>query len=295
MTCPRHPLGILVPTACALALVGALGCEAPKAPPPADAGAAAAKPTTATPAVKDPLAAKLVAGAWAGMLDGRDPLEITFASGRDGLSAQLRFTRFGRSLVREHAKVTVEPPATVRLKGTRATPLVGKGPAPLHEVTATLAADGTSLSGTTVTAGAPKGVPFTATTTKKLAEVDPPLDVARAEAALVEGKWEGKAGDEPAKLAVTRQGARLTGRFTHAGTIISADVKVQPDGVVTLTAQPYRSGTKLITASFEVAFARLDLGEVSGTLKVVTQLGAMMQGQSYALSLQDRKPKKKGK
>jgi hypothetical protein len=292
-----RPMPTTVLTACVLAnalpLLLLCACDATPAKPMADAGAAAAKTTSETVKPRDPLAAKLLAGKWTGTLGEQDPFELTFTEDRDALAAQLLLRRFGRSIMREHLKVTLEPPAGVRLKGTRATPLVGKGPAPLHEITATVAADVTTVSGTVVSGDAPKGVPFTATTKKAIGEVDPPLDVARAEAALVGGKWEGKAGDEPAKLAVARQGTRLSGRFTHAGTVIPVEVKALPDGVVTLTAPPQRTGQRQVTATFEVAFARLDLGEVSGTYKVVTQLGVVMQAQSYPLALQDRRPRKK--
>jgi hypothetical protein len=290
-----RPMPTTVLTACALAttLLALPACDSPPARPAADAGAVAAKPAPEAAKPRDPLAAKLLAGKWAGTLGDQEPVELTFTEDRDGLAAQLLFRRFGRSIVREHLKVTLELPGTVRLKGTRATPLVGKGPAPLHEMTVTLAADGSSLAGTGLAAGNPKGVPFTAGTKKTIAEVDPPLDAARAEAALVEGKWEGKAGDEPAKLAVAKKGTQLAGKFTRAGTVTTFEVKAQPDGVVTLVSQPVRSGNKLLTYSFEVAFARLDLGEVAGTLKVVTQLGAMMQGETHPLSLQDRRPRKK--
>ena len=286
-----RPTTTAVLTTCALWLFG--GCDStPARPAAADAGGAKAAVDAGKP--RDPLTAQLLAGKWAGTLAEREPVEVAFTEERDGLAAQLLFRRFGRSLTREHLKVTLEPPGAVRLKGTRATPLVGKGPAALHEVTAKLGPDGT-LTGTCLVAGESKSVPFTASAKKTIAEVDPPLDVARAEAALLGGKWEGKADDEPAKLAVTRQGARLVGKFTHGGSIISTDLKVQPDGVVTFASEPHRSGTKLVTATFDAGFARLDLGEIGGTVKLVTQLGAMMQGQTYALTLQDRGAKKKKK
>jgi hypothetical protein len=89
------------------------------------------------------------------------------------------------------------------------------------------------------------------------------------------------------------EGTGLSGKFTHAGTVTPVEVKALPDGVVTLTAQPHRTGQRQVTATFEVAFARSGLDELSGTYKVVTQLGVVMQGQSYPLSLQDRRPRKK--
>jgi hypothetical protein len=285
-----RPLPTTVLTACALAgaLLATSACDSPPAKPAVDA--AAAKPAAEPATPRDPLAAKLLAGKWAGMIGDTEPIELTFSAERDGLAAQLVFRRFGRILVREHLKL--DPGGDVRLKGTRATPLVGKGPAPLHEISAKLVDD--ALSGTCVTKGGdPKGVAFTASTKKAIDAVDPPLDAARAEAALVGGKWEGKAGDDPVKLAVTRKGAQLVGKFTHAGATTTVEVKAQPNGVVAITSAPARTGQKLVTNTFDVAFARLDLGEVSGTLKVVTQLGAMMQGQSHALSLQDRRARKK--
>jgi hypothetical protein len=277
---------------CAFALLAVTSCDSPPAKPSGAVGAAA---PTAVDAGKprDPFTAKLVAGKWAGTLGEQAPVELSFTEERDGLAARLVFRRFGRSLVSEHLKVTLEPPATVRLKGTRATALVGKSPTPLHEVTATLAADGASLAGQSLVAGSPKGVAFAASTAKSIDAVDPPLDAARAEAALVEGKWEGKAGDEPIKLVVTKKGAQLLGKFTHAGATTTVEVKPQPNGVVTVTSAPARTGQKLVTNTFEVAFTRADLGEVSGNLKVITQLGTMMQGQTSALSLQDRRPRKK--
>jgi hypothetical protein len=278
-----------VVTTCALWLLAAGGCDSTPARPAAvDAGAAKAALDAGPPL--DPMSAQLVAGKWAGTVGEREPIELTFTKERDGLVAQLVFRRFGRAIVREHLKA--DPPVSLHLKGTRATPLVGKGPAALHEISATLGPDG--ITGTCVAKGGdPKGVAFAASTKKTIAEVDPPLDPARGESALVDGKWEGKAGDEPARLVVTRQGTRLVGKFSHGDSLITVEPKAQPDGVVTFASSPHRSGTKVVTATFEVAFARLDLGEITGTLKVVTQLGAMMQGQSYPLTLENRKTKKK--
>jgi hypothetical protein len=272
---------------CALWLL--CGCDSTPARPAAADAAARAAVDAGKP--RDPLTAQLLAGKWAGTLADVGPVELTFTEERDGVAAQLLFRRFGRSLAREHLKVTLEPPSGVRLKGTRATPLVGKGPAPLHEITAKLGADG-ALAGTGTVAGETKSLAFTASAKKPIAEVDPPLDVAKAEAALAGGKWEGK-GDEPAKLAVTKQGARLVGKFSHGSSYFTVEVTPQADGVVKFSAEPHKSGQKIITATFDVAFTRPDLGEIAGSLKLVTQLGGMMQGQSVALALQDKGAKKK--
>jgi hypothetical protein len=263
----RTRLAVLAATLGLAALAAGQACK--------KGGAAAEDPTKQ-------LAAQLGAAAWVGKI-GEETVSLTFRDDGGTLQAELVFTYFGKPGVKETLAVELEAPGLVTLTGTSYERLAGAGDFILDKLVGSLLDDGKKFTGR----NSPEGLEptsFSLVAGANLADIDPPLDLAAAEAALLNGKWEGKLGDMPAKLAVTKEGGKLTAAFEYGEYKSLVAVQIADTGTVTMTAPERPTDQGLMTETF-TGQLHWGLSSMHGEWEVVVKQGFVEQasGERFVL------------
>ena len=240
-----------------------------------------------------PVQGKLLGRAWVGKI-GTEPIQVKFTPKGNGVAAEVVYTQFGVPKVKEQAAVTISPQGVVRVKGVSHKRLGGIGKFELDDMQLKLTPDGATLKGSSRDAYNPKGIAVSVSNVATLAQVDPPLDLPRAEQALVDGKWEGLVGSKPAKLVVSRKGGTLSGKMTVGNATTAVSVQVTPAGQVALRALPKPTAAGLMTETWDGSFLSPDLARVGGAWSQVSKQGFIEQSTGDAFVLHDlRKTKTK--
>ena len=260
-----------------VALLACSACSKDKEAKPSEAAAAEAKP--------DP-DADLIDHTWAGKMHSSAG-ELKFKREGDALAAEWAFQLFGRVIITDKYSVARAPDGTITLKGKPENRLIGGGRFPLNELVGKLSDDKKTIAGKHAL---PQGeIEWFITTTKKVGEIDPPLDVATGAKALTAGAWQGTVGDKPAKLAFTDKGGKLTAQLVSGKDKAALDVTVEGDGKVTMTAVPKPTPRGLLQETYVGHFGTAELLKISGSREEVVKEGFVEQANSGPFTF-ERKP-----
>ncbi len=208
-------------------------------------GLACGKPTPSVD-MKAQVETALVGKTWVGRVDNQ-PVILTVATAGQSLTGQMQYTYFSKPGVNEDMTITISDSGVVQLTGTRHTRVGGVGGFNLDTLIGKLSADGATLSGKTQSAIGGEWSLSTATTIDK---VDPPLDMARFEDALVKGAWKGRMGQKPATLKFSLRAGKLSAQFTFGNRTAAATADLREDGMVILTVQPKPTAQGLVSETF---------------------------------------------
>ena len=260
-----------------LVLLACAACSKDKEAKPSGSAAKEAAP--------DP-DADLIDHTWAGKMHSSAG-ELKFKREGEALSAEWAFQLFGRVIITDRYSVTRTPDGTVTLKGSPENRLIGGGRFPLNELVGKLSDDKKTIAGKHPVPGGE--IEWFITTTKKVGEIDPPLDVAAGQKALTEGTWEGTVGDKPAKLTFKDADGKMTGALVAGKDKATLDVKVEGDGKVTMTAVPKPTPRGLLEETYVGHFGTAELLKISGTRDEVVKEGFVEQANTGPFSF-ERKP-----
>jgi hypothetical protein len=267
MTSRCTPLGFLL-----LFLLSGACSKDKEAKPEKDKAAAAPDPD-----------ADLIDHTWAGKVHSSAG-QMTFKRDGGALAAEMAYQLYGRVIISDKFTVTREADGTVKLVGSPENPLIGGGRFPLGELVGKLSADKSTIAGKHTL---PEGeIEWSVTTTKKIGEIDPPLDVAAGEKSLLAGGWEGTIGDKPAKVTFASEGGKTTGVLTSGKDKVALDVKIEGDGKVTMVAVPTPTPRGLLAQTFVGYFGTAELLKISGTREETFTEGFVEQASSGPFSFE---------
>jgi hypothetical protein len=233
-------------------------------------------------AAASPVAAALVGNTWTGKLD-KTVMQMSFSSTGTAVTGEIRYTVFGSVRSRDKLTVTVDDQSIVHLKpsGTANVLVGGKGTG-INELRGQLSPDKTTLSGSLP--GTNGTTEWSVSTVAKLADLDPPIDLAAAEKALLSGKWEGKLGPRPAKLTVTKKAGRLTAKIAADRSASTFQLELDNTGRFTIKAPPRPTAQGLLTETGRGYFLNPDLKRLRGSISTSVKQGFIEQSGDTAWS-----------
>lgn len=202
---------------------------------------------------KDAFIQRLLSNKWVGKVSTQ-PVELSFVMENKVLKAELIYTYFAKPGVQEKMSVEIGDSGTVVLKGVSYKRVSGFGDFALDTLTGKLSADSSEISGTIRDPYHPEGGTWTASSRKKIEEVDPLFDIKKAESTLLTGQWVGIAQQKPAAIKFGEKQGNLTAQINVAKTATNLQVEISDNGMIRMKSQPKPSGRSLITETYNGKF-----------------------------------------